>query len=144
MKIDTKLPTSGNPIELKEKGLELQNFMDDVGKYVSAYQVICEQIDSEIDRLKDQSLIDTDNIEEYKKKPLDIKKSYGRTSIKYKIEISPPFEDEFIKKIEGSYTYYDLKTLRSLYGYKLNRIKNKYFEIQNSVDYIKYYPMKHI
>lgn len=141
MKINTQIPVDfSDPMTLKDKALELQNYLGYLGEFTSGFTFMVEQIDVELSKIKDQSLVQatkdvTGNLE--------YKKSYGKLEYRYLVEITFPFVELREKEsIKGEYNFYELSRLRSLYEYKLNRAKNKFFEVKSAIEVCNFYPVK--
>jgi len=142
-KIDLNLPIGSDPISIKEKGLELQNYLDVVYSYYDAAWYMMQCGEAELSRLRDLSLVDSDLLEELRGKAVDIKTSYGKSKLKYHIEIKSPMKnDDFNKDIAGDYTYDEFKKISALLKYRFNRAQSRLKQVEYGITYAQFYPLK--
>ena len=142
-KIDISLPLDGDPMAIKEKGLELQNHLDIVYSYYDAAYYMMQCGEAELSRIRDLSLVDSDLLEKMSRKAVNIKTSYGKSKLKYKVEIkSPKDEDDFNKDISGEYTYDELKKIVAFLKFRFNRAQSRLKQVEYGISYAQFYPLK--
>ncbi len=144
-KISLEIPVSEDPIKVKEKGIELCNYLSEVGRYTDAAYFMLQLAENELSRLRDESLVEADKDPVYKDKAAPIKTAFGKSNIKFHVKIESPIkEDSFLDDIEGDYTYIELKKVYSFIEYKYNRLKSKLDQLQKAINYCTYYPVKQV
>jgi hypothetical protein len=139
VRVDTRIPS--DPMDIKQKMLELQNYYSDIAEYVCALQFMYDQGENALSYVRDRSLVDADADKNYSSKAANIKVSFGKTNFKYPINIKSPAK-HLLKDVTGEYTYCELKDVVSLLYYKFNRSKSKLDEIKSAIEVCKFYPLK--
>lgn len=142
-RINIKIEVTDDPRILKDRAVELHGHIDTFTKYYDSAKYMLNVAEAELTRLRDLSLIDADNDTTYSKKPVDIKSSYGKSMLKYKVKILSPLQgDDFLTNIEGEYTYDDFKKIICLLQYKADRLESKLKELMKAIEICNYYPIK--
>lgn len=133
-KVDTKIPITDDASIIQQKALELQNYIGDIDYYCNAAYYMLQCADAELSRLRDQSLLDADNDENYKAKAAPIKVAYGKSTFRYHVIIKSPIrDDDYLTDVEGDYTYLEFKHIYNLIEYKYNRLKSKLAEVTSAL-----------
>ena len=141
--LETKIPTTDNPSEIKEHGLKLQNALSEVAYYMNAFKYMEELCIAELSRIKHEGLVDIEEIPEVKSKTLKFKEGYFKSKLRYDIKIKSPIpEDEICKSYEGNFNYVELEKLKAYLNYRYNRALSKFTEIRSGIDVCSRYPMQ--
>ena len=141
--VQTKIPITDNPSEIKEHGLKLQNALSEVAIYLNAFNYMVDLCDAELSRIKHEGMVDVENIEEAKGKTLKFKEGYVKSKLRYDLVIKSPLkDDENCKSYVGNFNYVELERLRAHLNYMYNRALSKFTEIRSGIDVCSRYPMQ--
>jgi len=142
-KIDVSIPITDDFIVIKDHGIKLQNYIQDLTKYVNAFQLMVDLLNAELSHIRDRAILEAEKSEECKSKTQVFKEAFGKSQFKFKVTVPSPLpDDELIKPIDSDFNYHELKKLIAVYTYKLNRAKSRHDEVKGAIDLCKFYPSK--